>query len=835
MNWSLHTVRTPRAMLAMVATGCLLVAPLMSSTGEGGSPFFLQFSQACGLLVAGLLLIHTRMPERLGTLPLPGAGMTSCIALLGLTALFAVSQDGISTPLDSFHRDFLGMPAIILLGTLGFSLLQRLEKDTNPTRFLMLGSAFLLLGFLFTPHYPDATPRIPGFALFNGGPADVWAGTVMVGTAALGTINLIRPLSRVLIRITGLLAFFFPALWLFFTHAPFPTVALAVGLLLGFAHALHRVLSHHDPPPNPTHWGTALEWTALAGIFGLFILLKTHGLRASATDENIYFYDAWSMTQGALPYRDFFFAHPPLHLLFPTAWIGAFGFGVISIKLLAPIATLTTGAFVHRIAREQIGVLAGILAPLLFLFANETLKASTNLTGVNLTGMFIAGGLWAVLRRQERLGGALFALAASTGFYAMAGVMAVGVLLPFRSRQAFLRFTLVFCLIFGGIALVSWAIGGEAYLDQVYRYHGLKPDKFDRIPVLGPDGGGISALFHNVFVLFYGSREFLRNVYYHGGFFWLGALSPVVVAICAWGHGGLRNLRERLSPTNLWDGTGAGTALLCWLVALAYFVQLSMFKELYDYYITLPFSALAVTGAWATIRCGELIAGSVQLERSQRPPVKVGVAVTLLMAVTCLAIGPLRAQAYQTAFPAEIRQSGEEVHYTYLDPPVLPSFSPVVRTLFWRGTRARGALQPGYAHYLWSKQPHFSSAEAIAKRIEESTSPEDTLAGASTMAPLIALLANRRIAAGEVDTNTKRFRTGLLDWETYSTRICRDRVSWLIGTKRSYFSQRNLERRPLISEHFVGEYTIRDEALMHHGARSIQIYRRTTDPAIDCR
>ena len=31
--------------------------------------------------------------------------------------------------------------------------------------------------------------------------------------------------------------------------------------------------------------------------------------------ENIYFYDAWLMSQGELPYRDFFFAHPPLGLI----------------------------------------------------------------------------------------------------------------------------------------------------------------------------------------------------------------------------------------------------------------------------------------------------------------------------------------------------------------------------------------------------------------------------------------------------------------------------------------------------------------------------------------
>src|SRR5687768_7428181 len=54
---------------------------------------------------------------------------------------------------------------------------------------------------------------------------------------------------------------------------------------------------------------------ALALLLLVFLLLKTYLLVAADSDENIYFYmSVRAAFEGQQPYRDFFFAHPPLHL-----------------------------------------------------------------------------------------------------------------------------------------------------------------------------------------------------------------------------------------------------------------------------------------------------------------------------------------------------------------------------------------------------------------------------------------------------------------------------------------------------------------------------------------
>ena len=54
------------------------------------------------------------------------------------------------------------------------------------------------------------------------------------------------------------------------------------------------------------------------GIILGYLALKWSCFHYSATDENIYFYQAAAWAEGVLPYRDFFFAHPPLHIAPPA-------------------------------------------------------------------------------------------------------------------------------------------------------------------------------------------------------------------------------------------------------------------------------------------------------------------------------------------------------------------------------------------------------------------------------------------------------------------------------------------------------------------------------------
>ena len=164
---------------------------------------------------------------------------------------------------------------------------------------------------------------------------------------------------------------------------------------------------------------------ALAALpLGLFFLLKTHGMGPSNTDENIYFYMASRFAEGELPYVDYFFAHPPMHVVLPGVFFAVFGYSFTFAKFFSVIAAMVTGGAIFAIARKHLGLVAAVIAAIGFLFASETLKASTNMTGVNLTTMWLTLGMWRSLAGKPLSAGVCFGLAATTGFYSMAAICA---------------------------------------------------------------------------------------------------------------------------------------------------------------------------------------------------------------------------------------------------------------------------------------------------------------------------------------------------------------------------------------------------------------------------
>ena len=94
----------------------------------------------------------------------------------------------------------------------------------------------------------------------------------------------------------------------------------------------------NDAPAVPQHAAI------LAVLLLPFLVLKSYGLNYAVSDENIYFYDAWLMTQGSFPYRDFFFAHPLLHLL--PGWL---------LFSTTALLSLRTGAGAVENAGRRIG------------------------------------------------------------------------------------------------------------------------------------------------------------------------------------------------------------------------------------------------------------------------------------------------------------------------------------------------------------------------------------------------------------------------------------------------------------------------------------------------
>ena len=107
------------------------------------------------------------------------------------------------------------------------------------------------------------------------------------------------------------------------------------------------------------------------------------------------------------------------------------------------------------------------------------------------------------------------------------------------------------------------------------------------------------------------------------------------------------------------------------------------------------------------------------------------------------------------------------------------------------------------------------------------TRPEETITGASSIAPLIALLAKRDLAGHEADTNSKRFKSGILTEQDFVGDICKTSVGAVVGTKRSFFSKGRMMRSPFWAHYFRGLRQFDDTELRNNGVQRIQVYVRT--------
>ena len=569
----------------------------------------------------------------------------------------------------------------------------------------------------------------------------------------------------------------------------------------------------------------ALPWVVLT----LYGLLKTHGMGASATDENIYFYMATRLAEGEWPYVDYFFAHPPLHVLVPGALFAITGFHLSLAKGLSALVGGITAWLLWRMARPRIGLWGALVAMVVWVFAAETLKATTNLTGINLTVMWLVLGAHLAFLARGSSSGAALGAALCTGVYGAAAACALLTLGWFRDRIFALRQSLAFLAVFGGINLAFWLVAGDAFLDGVYRYHGLKPFKDPEMWVLfGGEHSPVSALVHNVGVMSTG-KEFTKDIFYHAHLWMGGLLAPVAGVVGYRLSGRMKGWLPFFDPRRWWDEAPHGWAAITWLIALAVFVEFAMFRELYSFYFCLVHPFLALSVGYTFHVSLTALAEGVRSDASGRR----GIVVGLCLLVLYFGWVPWSARA-MAIFPDELERAGQRNEYQWTPSPVLPALDGVVRTLFWKDHRLKGEPEPGFRHYLWNKKRVFATLPDIAQYIRANSVEDDTITGSSTSAPLVALVAERRLAAGVADTNTKRFKTGMLEESEFWDRVCQDRLKFVVGTPTSFFASRRLRRHPTIRRWFRPVKVFEDPSLKYGRTWPITLYERKGDVSDPC-
>jgi hypothetical protein len=552
-----------------------------------------------------------------------------------------------------------------------------------------------------------------------------------------------------------------------------------------------------------------LEGGAAALVLACFALLKLPGLHAGWSDENAYFYMAAQVARGLVPYRDFFFAHPPVHLAVPALAFRVLGFSEAVAQALPVGAQLLAGLLLWRAARRASPAL-GLLALVLHLSAYQVLMTASDLDGANLATAFTMAALLAATAGRPALAGGLGGLALGTVLYAAAGVGAVGLLCALRGRRAAaLRFV---AGLGGTLAVVlgaGWAAGGRAFLGGVFGFHLAKAADEGRAAVLGASGpaAAAGAWPQNLGVDLAGPGA-ARLLALHAPILCAAAVGSVALAV-RWRRGGAGGAPDG-------PASSAEELALAGLAGVALSVgQQAALAEVYPFYLAPAFPWLALLGAY----------GVWLLWRSLEAPwprARWGV-----LGLLALALHPLvERQAAAAAFPEERRRAGERVVYAWRDPEHLAALAQVSRALFWEDHRIRGEQVPPYRLALWNKAYTFSTARELAARVRAGSSPEETLTGGSTLAPLVALLADRRLACDEADTNQKRFDTGSLDGRAFLERALADGLRYVLASPRSHFTEQLMERDPTLAPLFEREAVFLDPALAHGGPIRLVLYRR---------
>ncbi|MBM4354301.1 MAG: glycosyltransferase family 39 protein, partial [Deltaproteobacteria bacterium] len=649
---------------------------------------------------------------------------------------------------------------------------------------------------------------------------------------------------------------------------------------------------------GPQGWGqAALRVLPPLLLLAVYFVIKLETVSWSATDENIYFYDILLLTQGKLPYRDFFYAHPPLHVVLPGLLALLTDPTFLLLKLVPVAASMISGVFLY-LAGARMSRLVGLLGAAFFLFAMEQLQASTNLTGINLTVMFVCGTFWAVVRGRPLIAGVLGGLGVLTGVYASVPVLALLPAAALGGLAPALRFGGGLVAAAGGGNTLCLLLFGDPFIEQVYRYHFLKEAKVEgflapgawhlaglaaaglaltaavvlaakltRVPgslsarlrsraVRGPavclgallagfavatvaaDGQGpIGLLWHDL-ERFTQDNEFLRFFFFHPHL----VLAPAAAAVSFGAWDGVRRIRGRV-PVERADGVGGTSGGMTstdlrgvWVlpvaaccVALGALVELALLPESYTFYYVLLMPGLAVLlgcGAAWTFASAATLGEGAEAQSGERPAAATAmgtavgwggrlfgrwlggrlaglviVAAALLAHFVWVPVGlavgdhrfPHAPAGLTVAQRAELKPgtevAGDLTCYDIKDNVATP-FSSLIRERMLPRCRFQGSMEPGLLHYLWKKKWYFSRAGELADFIRLNSEEGETLTGSSLLAPLLAMLSGRTMAAWFVDTNSKRFKTGMVDG-AFAAERCRQRE----GEERERCIRQESERR----------------------------------------
>ena len=208
----------------------------------------------------------------------------------------------------------------------------------------------------------------------------------------------------------------------------------------------------------------------LGMIVGAYLLLKFLTLEITTGDEGVYYYASSLWLNGSLPYRDFFFSHPPIHLLVSMAAIKIFGINFKILSAIPAVLGAISGVLTFLIGKRISGKWCGLIACTLFLFAHVQLFESSHFTGINLSVSLMLLAILLHLKNKDLISGIIFGLGSHAGVYTGIGFLLL-LCVTFKKREGYKELLTGFVISFIGIFLLFTLLTGKAFFEQVFLYH----------------------------------------------------------------------------------------------------------------------------------------------------------------------------------------------------------------------------------------------------------------------------------------------------------------------------------------------------------------------------
>ncbi len=229
-------------------------------------------------------------------------------------------------------------------------------------------------------------------------------------------------------------------------------------------------------------------WILGAGLAG--VALRAYPLVARAVwdspvdyDEGVYFTAAALWNRGVVPYRDFFFVHPPGLLIFVRGLIAScatLAGGMLVAKAAAVVLGALNLGLVAWLARSVSGLGAAALAVGLYAFHPQAVDAEHGVfLEPLLSALCLGAAALAIGERGDRVGprtvgaGVLVGVGAVVKLWAAAWLLGLLFLVPGWKRRLGLLGIAV------GVAVVAYlacgAAFGPAFAEGVFAFHRARP------------------------------------------------------------------------------------------------------------------------------------------------------------------------------------------------------------------------------------------------------------------------------------------------------------------------------------------------------------------------